>query len=74
MERVCPSCNTLYFSSKRCRNCGGTMCDIGRAQDIYQDDYTANMPINDAVNYCIHVYKCERCQHSENIGIDKAIL
>jgi hypothetical protein len=47
------------------------MVDGGRVQEILQDDYTANMPINDAADYCVHVFKCENCGSKENIGVGK---
>lgn len=74
MEKVCPTCNKLKFISKNCINCGKSMNDLGRAQEVYQDDYTANMPIVDAYDYCIHVFYCEFCGHKEKYAIGKIVI
>ncbi|ERI90729.1 hypothetical protein HMPREF1982_03767 [Clostridiales bacterium oral taxon 876 str. F0540] len=71
MEMVCPNCNELNAKSFSCANCGERMTDLGRAQEVYQDDYTANMPINDAYDYCIHVFKCSTCGYNEKFQIKK---
>lgn len=74
MEMVCPECNKLQAKSYKCNYCGGQITNLGRAQEVFQDDYTANMPINDALNYCIHVFKCENCGNSENIPVNKIFI
>jgi hypothetical protein len=74
MEKVCPACNMLASQSMNCSVCGSRMTDAGRAQDILQDDYTANMPINDAPSYCVHVFKCEDCGISHNIQVNKIVV
>lgn len=74
MERICPACNRLGLEDIKCKNCNSILNDNGRAQEIYQDDYTANMPINDGVNYCIHVFKCENCGQLENVKVDKVFI
>lgn len=71
MEKICPACNKLTIPEIKCSRCKGTMDDLGRAQEVLSDDYTSNMPINDAFNYCIHVAKCERCNETQNIQINK---
>jgi hypothetical protein len=74
MERVCPACNKLIAQHMSCSVCGRAMEDMGRAQEIFQDDYTANMPINDGFNYCVHVFRCEDCENSKNVQVNKIVL
>lgn len=74
MERVCPACNKLTLQNISCSSCGSNMTDTGRAQEIFQDDYTANMPVNDAFDYCIHVFQCENCKISKKVQVDKVVL
>jgi hypothetical protein len=71
MEKVCPACNKLTIENYKCNKCGKSMVDTGRAQEIFQDDYTANMPINDASEYCIHIFNCEYCNNRESIAVNK---
>lgn len=74
MERVCPACNRLELKEVICKVCASQMADMGRAQEVYQDDYTANMPINDAYSYCIHLFKCDTCGNSEKTAINKIVI
>lgn len=74
MEKVCPACNKLAANYLKCNICGAVMKDYGRAQEVYMDDYTANMPIHDGVNYCMHVFKCESCGNQEIIQVNKIII
>lgn len=74
MEKVCPACNKLGTDFLKCKQCSCMMIDYGRAQEIFQDDYTANMPINDAESYCVHVFKCENCGMDENIKVNKILI
>jgi hypothetical protein len=74
MEKVCPACNKLASENIICSSCGRDMVDSGRAQELLQDDYTANMPINDASNYCVHVFKCDRCENVKNIQVNKIVV
>jgi len=71
MERVCPECNKLSTIDIKCEYCNNKMTDCGRAQEIYQDDYSANMPINDNIDYCVHVFKCRYCGNLSNVKISK---
>lgn len=71
MEKICPACNKIKKLNIKCKNCATEMIDEGRAQETMLDDYTANMPINDNCNYCIHVFKCINCGRSERIEIVK---
>jgi hypothetical protein len=74
MEKVCPACNKLTSMNINCSSCCKDMTDSGRAQELLQDDYTANMPINDASNYCVHVFKCDACKNSQNIRVSKIVV
>jgi hypothetical protein len=74
MEKVCPSCNKLELVEYKCKSCGTSMMDLGRAQEVYQDDYTANMPINDAYNYCVHVFSCSGCGYREKFPVNKIVI
>ncbi len=74
MERVCPACNKLALENVNCLGCGSSMTDAGRAQEILQDDYTANMSINDAPNYCVHIFICRSCGNSEKIQVNKIVV
>jgi hypothetical protein len=74
MDKVCPACNELSLEGYKCRICKEEMIDLGRAQEVLQDDYTANMPINDAKSYCIHVYRCKNCGDYENIPVNKIFV
>lgn len=74
MEIVCPACNKLETKNIKCKNCQMILTDKGRAQEVFQDDYTANMPINDAANYCVHVFECEHCGNKENIALKKVAI
>lgn len=74
MEKVCPACNKLASKSIICSSCGRDMVDSGRAQELLQDDYTANMPITDANNYCVHVFKCDECGNIKNIQVNKIVV
>jgi hypothetical protein len=74
MEKVCPECNKLGAENFKCSSCGGNMYDLGRGQEVFQDDYTANMPINDAVSYCVHVFRCNKCGNNEYKQVSKIII
>ncbi|MCM8710895.1 hypothetical protein M2651_07635 [Clostridium sp. SYSU_GA19001] len=74
MEKVCPVCNKLRGEFVKCKVCSAVMTDYGRGQEVFQDDYTANMPINDAYDYCIHIFKCESCGNYENIKVNKILV
>lgn len=71
METICPCCNKLVNKEFSCDLCGGQMKDRGRAQEILLDDYTANMPINDCHQYCVHIFECDECHNRANIQIFK---
>ena len=74
MEKVCPACNKITSENISCRICGKIMIDAGRAQELLQDDYTANMPINDAINYCVHIFKCDVCGNNQAIQVNKIVV
>lgn len=74
MEKVCPCCNSLMSIDIKCRTCEDKMFDKGRSQEALSDDYTANMPINDAEDYCVHYFECQRCMKGENIKINKITI
>lgn len=74
MERICPFCNKFVLENIPCSSCGNNMVDEGRAQEVLQDDYTANMPINDAPSYCIHVFTCQVCRNSQKIQVSKIVV
>lgn len=70
MESICPLCNGLNDSHIICENCGNRMDDYGRAQEC-ADPYGGQQDINDSYNYCIHLFKCERCGRTKRVKIDK---
>jgi|GEM_PF-746592 len=74
MESVCPNCNKLDIEKYICSSCRVEMTDLGRAQEVYQDDYTSNMPINDSADYCIHIFKCNSCHNKEKVQIKKITI
>lgn len=73
MEKVCPLCNKMKEINLVCDKCDGVMLDIGRVQDYY-DPYGPQNPINDADNYCIHLFKCEKCNNKKKIDINKITM
>lgn len=68
--KICPLCNKINDISLKCERCGGEMKNIGRVQD-YSDPYGPQDPINDADTYCIHLFKCEKCDNKESTEISK---
>ena len=65
MGKICPLCNNIKDTNLICRSCGSQMVNMGRVQD-YSDPYGPQDPINDAENYCIHLFKCENCKITES--------
>lgn len=70
MTKICPLCNKIKDLSIICKNCGNTMVNMGRVQD-YSDPYGPQDPINDAEEYCIHLFKCENCENIERSRVSK---
>lgn len=70
MSRICPLCNKIKDADVRCKSCGNLMMNMGRVQD-YSDPYGPQDPINDADNYCIHLFKCENCGITESNKVYK---
>ncbi|MCY6483596.1 hypothetical protein OW763_04415 [Clostridium aestuarii] len=73
MEKVCPVCNEIREIKHICKKCRENMVDKGRTQE-YFDDYSADDPINDKGDYCVHVFKCTKCSSIENVNIKKIII
>jgi hypothetical protein len=46
------------------------MSNLGRVQD-FSDPYGADDPINDAKDYCNHLFKCKNCNNKERIKVIK---
>jgi len=71
LEKVCPICNEINNNVQyKCSRCGDIMIDKGRKQEYY-DDYSADDPIDDLGNFCIHLFKCSKCDFMEDIKIIK---
>lgn len=70
MGKICPVCNKINDIILSCEQCGGTMENLGRVQD-FSDPYGPQQPINDADNYCIHLFKCNNCENRKKIEISK---
>lgn len=70
MEKICPLCNKIKDENVICKDCGGIMINIGRVQD-YADPYGPQDSINDAENYCIHLFECEDCRATESRKVSK---
>lgn len=70
MTKICPLCNKIKDTNVKCKSCGNSMVDMGRVQD-YSDPYGPNDPINDADNYCVHLFKCENCGNTEISKVSK---
>jgi hypothetical protein len=73
LENVCPLCNKMKEINLNCDICGGVMLDMGRVQD-YSDPYGPQHPIHDADNYCIHLFKCEKCNDKKKVKILKVAM
>lgn len=73
MEKVCPVCNEINYIEYKCKKCGRIMVDMGRKQE-YFDDYSADDPIEDVGEYCIHFFECDNCKFTEEIRIRKIIM
>lgn len=73
MEKVCPVCNEINSVVYKCSKCGSVMVDKGRKQE-YLDDYSADDPINDRGDYCMHIFKCTKCDCMENTLVRKVIM
>ncbi len=73
MKKMCPACNGLSVTNFLCDNCNGIMEDMGRAQD-YADSYACQQDINDADNYCIHLFKCKNCNSIKRFKVWKIEL
>jgi hypothetical protein len=69
-EIICPLCNELYNKVYKCDYCEGVMEDKGREQEYY-DDYSADDPIDDKGNACVHIFKCNKCEKFERKSIEK---
>lgn len=74
MENICPLCNSLDYKEVLCKRCCRSMMDEGRAQEALEDDYTANMPINDSVGFCIHIFSCNKCGSAEKVKVSKITI
>lgn len=72
-KKICPICNKIREIKLICGKCKGGMVDKGRQQE-YFDDYSADDPINDLEDSCVHVYKCENCGAFEKKYIKKVIV
>jgi hypothetical protein len=70
MAKICPLCNKIKDTNEKCKSCGNSMVDMGRVQD-YSDPYGPQDPINDADNYCVHLFKCENCGNKESSKVSK---
>lgn len=73
MQMVCPVCNKMNDIEYNCNKCGAKMVEKGRKQEYY-DDYSADHPIDDAGNYCVHLFRCTKCHNMEQIKIKKRII
>jgi predicted RNA-binding Zn-ribbon protein involved in translation (DUF1610 family) len=74
MNNVCPLCNKLTDNTFKCNKCGGLMENKGRVQEVLLDDYTANMPINDSSDYCVHIFECNNCRQKKTMQIFKILI
>ncbi len=72
-EVICPLCNDLYSTVYKCHHCEGVMENKGREQE-YFDDYSADDPIDDNGNCCVHIFKCNKCGGFERKNIEKIHL
>lgn len=73
MDNICPVCNEISIETYKCGRCGATMVDKGRVED-YLDNYSADMPIEDCEDYCLHLYRCDECGILERKKIMKVII
>ncbi|MGY0372510.1 hypothetical protein [Clostridium sp. JNZ J1-5] len=73
MEMVCPICNEINHVEYKCRECNSNMVDKGRKQEFF-GNYSAEDPIDDYGNYCIHIFKCSKCDFMEDVKIRKVIM
>ncbi|MBE6044644.1 MAG: hypothetical protein E7216_10510 [Clostridium thermopalmarium] len=73
MEKVCPVCNKINDIKYKCKNCGSEMVDKGRKQE-YFNDYSADDPIYDIGDYCLHLFKCSKCDFMEDTLVRKVIM
>ncbi|GAA0747737.1 hypothetical protein [Clostridium oceanicum] len=73
MEKICPVCNEINDIEYICDNCGGKLVDKGRIQE-YIDDYSADMPIDDYKDYCLHIFVCNKCGNKKKEYIHKVII
>lgn len=72
-KKICPICNEIHDIKLNCRSCSGSMVDKGREQE-YLDDYSADDPIKDYDDYCVHIFKCENCGFMEKRLVKKIIV
>ncbi|MCY6370477.1 hypothetical protein [Clostridium ganghwense] len=72
-KKICPVCNEIRKIKLNCGKCNGNMVDKGREQE-YFDDYSADDPIKDYDDYCIHIFKCNKCGFFEKKLIKKIIV
>ncbi|MCT8977189.1 hypothetical protein N4T77_11305 [Clostridium sp. CX1] len=70
MGKICPVCNKINDIRSDCEECGGTMENLGRVQD-FSDPYGPQQPLNDAEDYCAHLYKCNNCDNRKRIEVSK---
>lgn len=73
MEKICPICNELEEKLFKCEKCGGAMHNEGIVQE-YMGDYMQNMEIQDSEEFCIHIYRCEKCDFFKNQYIKKVLI
>lgn len=73
MDNVCPICNKINEIKFNCVKCGNLMVEKGRKQEYY-DDYSADDPIKDYDEYCMHLFKCTKCEYMEDVKIRKIII
>lgn len=77
MDMVCPLCNGIQEIIDHCENCGGKMIDQGPIVN-YLDDYSPYLS-NDITQMvdgaphdkCMHLYKCENCDHDKRVEIER---
>lgn len=72
-KKICPICNEIRQINLTCSKCNSKTNDKGREQE-YLDDYSADDPIDDYADYCIHIFKCEKCGSFEKKYIKKIIV